>query len=135
MSRKVFILALPILFSFIFIGFALSQDRGRGYGGFLERLKQELNLTPEQVTKIQKILDSAQKQALEKYGTLKNLFLKHYDEKHPTIKQALSGFVKELLSFDPPPKFNGIPESVGGLIPDRQRKISGQQGSDDESNA
>lgn len=61
MSRKVFILALPILFSFIFIGFALSQDRGRGYGGFLERLKQELNLTPEQVTKIQKILDSGQK--------------------------------------------------------------------------
>jgi len=61
------------------------------------------------------------KQALEKYGTLKNLFLKHYDEKHPTIKQALSGFVKELLSFDPPPKFNGIPESVGGLIPDPEK--------------
>jgi uncharacterized protein (TIGR02757 family) len=61
------------------------------------------------------------KQALRKYGSLKNLFLKYYDEKQPTIKQALSGFVKEIFSFDPPPKFNGIPESVKGLIPDPEK--------------
>ncbi|CUS77896.1 LTXXQ motif family protein [Candidatus Kryptonium thompsonii] len=92
MSRKVFILALPILFSFIFIGFALSQDRGRGYGGFLERLKQELNLTPEQVTKIQKILDSAQKQAeidREKYQGNREAMMKAMRERWEKIDKEI----------------------------------------------
>ncbi len=61
------------------------------------------------------------KQALKKYGMLKNLFLKYYNEKHSTIKQALSGFVKEILSFEPPPKFNGIPKTVNGLLPDPEK--------------
>ncbi len=61
------------------------------------------------------------KQTLEKYGSLKNLFLKYYDEKQTTIKQALSGFVKEILSFDPPPKLNDIPKSVNGLLPDPEK--------------
>jgi len=92
MSRKVFILALPILFSFIFIGFALSQDRDRGYGGFLERLKQELNLTPEQVTKIQKILDSAQKQAeidREKYQGNREAMMKAMRERWEKIDKEI----------------------------------------------
>ncbi len=61
------------------------------------------------------------RQALEKYGTLKNLFFRYYDEKHSTIRQALSNFVKEILSFEPPPKFNGIPKTVNGLIPDPEK--------------
>lgn len=60
MLRKTFTLKLLVL---LFISFMFSQQTSRGYGMYFERLKQELNLTPEQATKIQKILDSAQKQA------------------------------------------------------------------------
>jgi len=92
MFRKVFMLALPIFLSFIFIGFIFPQDRGRGYGGFLERLKQELNLTPEQVTKIQKILDSAQKQAeidREKYQGNREAMMKAMRERWEKIDKEI----------------------------------------------
>ncbi|MFN3134225.1 MAG: Spy/CpxP family protein refolding chaperone [Candidatus Kryptonium sp.] len=92
MFRKVFALTLLILFSSIFISFTLSQDRSRGYGGFLERLKQELNLTTEQVAKIQKILDSAQKQAeidREKYQGNREAMMKAMRERWEKIDKEI----------------------------------------------
>ena len=62
MNRKIFPLVI-FAFALFLSGHLVSQDRGRGFGGFLERLKSELKLTPEQTAKIQKILDDAQKQA------------------------------------------------------------------------
>jgi len=63
MNKKIFALIALVLSLSVMINFAISQERGRGFAGFLERLKTELKLTPEQTAKIQKILDSAQKQA------------------------------------------------------------------------
>ncbi len=61
MKGKILVLSFLILFA-VTIPTA-SQERRRGFEGYLERLKTELNLTPEQTAKIQKILESAQKQA------------------------------------------------------------------------
>lgn len=99
MLRKIFVFVLLVSFLLQFHNFALSQDRGRGYGGFLERLKQELNLTPEQVAKIQKILDSAQKQAefdREKYQGNREAMMKAMRERWEKIdKEIESVLTKE----------------------------------------
>lgn len=63
MKSKVFLLSALFLFLLVVVVPAIPQERGRGFANFLERLKTELKLTPEQVVKIQKILDEAQKQA------------------------------------------------------------------------
>ena len=62
MNRRIFVLVI-LTFTLFLSSYVFSQERGRGFGGFLERLKTELKLTPEQTAKIQKILDDAQKQA------------------------------------------------------------------------
>ncbi|CUU03368.1 LTXXQ motif family protein [Candidatus Kryptobacter tengchongensis] len=92
MFRKTFTFALLILFSLIFVNFMFSQQTGRGYGMYLERLKQELNLTPEQVVKIQKILDSAQKQAeidREKYQGNREAMMKATRERWEKIDKEI----------------------------------------------
>ncbi len=61
-AKTLLLFALP-LFLLVASASVISQERGRGFGNFLERLKAELKLTSEQVVKIQKILDDAQKQA------------------------------------------------------------------------
>ncbi len=63
MKGKILIPSLLALFVFAITIPAISQERRRGFEGYLERLKTELNLTPEQTAKIQNILSSAQKQA------------------------------------------------------------------------
>ncbi len=99
MFRKASISASLILLLFIFIGVMLSQDRGRGYEMFLERLKQELSLTPEQVVKIQKILNSAQKQAeldREKYQGDREAMMRAMRERWEKIdKEIESVLTKE----------------------------------------
>jgi Spy/CpxP family protein refolding chaperone len=62
MNRRTFVLVI-FAFTLFLSNYVFSQERGRGFGGFLERLKTELKLTPEQTAKIQKILDDAQRQA------------------------------------------------------------------------
>jgi Spy/CpxP family protein refolding chaperone len=62
MNRRIFVLVI-LTFTLFLSSYVFSQERGRGFGDFLERLKTELKLTPEQTAKIQKILDDAQKQA------------------------------------------------------------------------
>lgn len=61
------------------------------------------------------------RQVIEKYGSLKNLFLKYYSEKDTNIKRALSGFVRELFSMKLPPKYKNIPDSISSLVPDPSR--------------
>jgi Spy/CpxP family protein refolding chaperone len=62
MNRRIFVLVI-LTFTLFLSNYIFSQEKGRGFGGFLERLKTELKLTPEQTAKIQKILDDAQRQA------------------------------------------------------------------------
>jgi Spy/CpxP family protein refolding chaperone len=62
MNRRIFVLVI-LTFTLFLSSYVFLQERGRGFGGFLERLKTELKLTPEQTAKIQKILDDAQRQA------------------------------------------------------------------------
>ncbi len=93
MARKLLTLAFAIVFISFILNFAFAQqDRGRGFGMYLERLKQELNLTPEQVTKIQKILDSAQKQAeadREKYQGDREAMMKAMRERWEKIDKEI----------------------------------------------
>ena len=57
------------------------------------------------------------KQVLEKYGSLKRLFLKGFRTEHETIKEALSKFVETMYDFKPLPGLNEIPGRVKSLIP------------------
>ncbi|CUS97231.1 Spy/CpxP family protein refolding chaperone [Candidatus Chrysopegis kryptomonas] len=92
MTRKLLTLAFAIAFISFILNFVSAQDRGRGFGMYLERLKRELNLTPEQVTKIQKILDSAQKQAeidREKYQGDREAMMKATRERWEKIDKEI----------------------------------------------
>lgn len=57
------------------------------------------------------------RQALEKHGSLKKLFLKSYDPQARTIKEALVAFIDELFRFNPPPSYESIPQRLRSLLP------------------
>jgi Spy/CpxP family protein refolding chaperone len=91
MKGKILILGFLVLFIAITIP-AVSQERRRGFEGYLERLKAELNLTPEQTAKIQKILNSAQKQAeldRQKYQGDREAMLKAMRERWEKIDKEI----------------------------------------------
>ncbi|MCS7228510.1 MAG: hypothetical protein RMJ81_02275 [Candidatus Kryptonium sp.] len=94
-----------LLFLFTVVLFA--QERGRGYGMYLERLKQELNLSPEQIAKIQKILDAAQKQAeadREKYQGNRDAMMKAMRERWEKIDKE----IESVLTKDQKKKYEQI---------------------------
>lgn len=99
MKGKILTLGLLALFILSITISALSQERRRGFEGYLERLKKELNLTPEQTEKIQKILESAQKQAeldRQKYQGDREAMLKAMRERwEKTDKEIEAVLTKE----------------------------------------
>ncbi|MEN3038806.1 MAG: hypothetical protein ABDI07_06600 [Candidatus Kryptonium sp.] len=104
MLRKVSLIALYGLF---FTTVMFSQDRGRGYGMYLERLKQELNLSQEQVVKIQKILETAQKQAeadRERYQGNRDAMMKAMRERWEKIDKE----IEAVLTKDQKKKYEQI---------------------------
>lgn len=103
--KKFVVTFFALLFLFTVVLFA--QERGKGYGMYLERLKQELNLSPEQVAKIQKILDAAQKQAeadREKYQGNRDAMMKAMRERWEKIDKE----IESVLTKDQKKKYEQI---------------------------
>ncbi len=57
------------------------------------------------------------KQVIEKYGSIKELFLRGLDLSDGTIRPALTRFVQNIYNLDPLPETDEIPQRVKALIP------------------
>jgi uncharacterized protein (TIGR02757 family) len=58
------------------------------------------------------------KQTLEKYGSLKNLFLEGLNPaKQKNVKEALIHFTETIFNFTPPPGMDSIPNVIKSLLP------------------
>lgn len=100
---------------------AISQ--GRSFIGYLERLKAELNLTLEQTAKIQKILDSAQKQAeldRQKYQGDREAMLKAMRERWEKVDKE----IEAILTKEQKTKYEKIKKERQERIREWRRRTS-----------